>query len=508
MRHHWTLSLAGLGLLGCATASSPSVTTSTSDEAVVVEAPAPDAAPAVATPPEAPAPPAAPAPSAAPTPVPPATVQPSVTSSASERTAEGIDDQNWMPRADTAAYAALTAANELLRADPRAASARFAAAATSTPGFYGAWFNAGVAAELAGDRAAAEAHYREALRVRPDHGPTLVTLSTLWLTNGRTDEAERLVADATRQAPNRPGPHVAAAVLALRLRDLVGAEKAAREALSFDERNVAAMHVLAQVFRGQGRLDTARFAVENALALEPGNALLHLERGHILLAQNERREALLAYERASRLRPSLADALEPYGRLLLERGFVVEARSTLDALVKLRPGSGIAWLVLGNAQRAAKAYPDAAASYQKALELDPGLHEAHFNIGLLAIDNAVGDGDELVRLQKAVESLKTYQSKARPDVATQARLTEYIESTEKRISREAKRRERDRKRQADDAAKAQAQPSPPTSSTPEPSPSPETPPATAPAPESSPVPATSTSAGPPAASTSGGTDAK
>lgn len=392
-----------------------------------------------------------------------------------------------MPRADTAAYASLVAANELLRTDPRAASAQFAAAASATPGFYGAWFNAGVAAELAGDPAAAETHYREALRVRPDHGPSLVNLSTLWLNGGRQDDAERLVADAVRQSPNRPGPHIAAAMLALRLRDLVGAEKSAREALSFDERNVLAMHILAQVFRGQGRLDTARFAVENALALEPGNALLHLERGNILLAQNERRDALVAYERAARLRPSLADALEPYGRLLLERGFVAEARVALEALVKLRPSNAVAWLILGNAQRAAKAYPDAASSYRKALELDQALYEAHFNIGLLSIDNAVGDADELVRLQKAVDSLKLYQSKARPDAATQARLTEYIESTEKRISREAKRRERDRKRQADDAAKAKA---------------------TEPPPEAPPAGDEGAGTPPEAASISGGTDAK
>lgn len=436
---------------GCATTSAAEAPAVETPEAT---APADDVAPPTAT---TPAPAASPAP--APAPAAAAPTSPPQASSP-ERTADGIDDQNWLPRKDTAGYAAFADAQELLRRDPGAASQRFAAAAAASPGFYGAWFNAGVAAEMAGDVAAAEGHYRQALRVRPDHGPSLLNLATLLAGNGRTADADRLVADAVRASPSRPGPRVAAAMLALRQRDLAGAEREAREALGFDERNVPAMLVLAQVFRGQGRLDTARFAVDNALALEPGNALLHLERGHILVALNERQDALFAYERASRLRPTLAEALEPYGRLLLERGFAVEARAALEMLVKLRPKSGLAWLHLGNAQRANKAYPAADAAYRKALELDPALDEAHFNLGLLAIDNAVGDSDELVRLQKAVESLKLYQSRGRPDAATSARLNEYIEATEKRISREAKRRERDRKRQVEEAAKSAAPPAP------------------------------------------------
>jgi tetratricopeptide (TPR) repeat protein len=137
-------------------------------------------------------------------------------------------------------------------------------------------------------------------------------------------------------------------------------------------------------------------------------------------------------------------------------------------LVRLKP-TGLGWLLLGNAHRAHKAYPAAEAAYRKALELDSALDEAHFNLGLLAIDNAVGDSDELVRLQKAVESLKTYRSRGSPDPTTKARLQEYIEASEKRISREAKRRERDRKRQAEDAAKAAAPPeaAPPEAAPPE-----------------------------------------
>lgn len=348
----------------------------------------------------------------------------------------------------------------MVRRDPRAAAQRFASAASSSPGFYAAWFNAGVAAEAAGDRAAAEQHYRSALKVRPDYGPALTNLSSLLSASGKDGDAQKLVDSALRAHPDKAGPHLAAAERALRTRDLAGAESEARLALGVDERNVGAMLVMAQVFRAQGRVDTARFAVDNALALEPGNALLHLERGDILLKQDEKQEALFAYERASRLRPTLAEALEPYGRLLLERGFAAEALTTFQALVQLRPSSAVAQLHLGNALRANKQYPAAEAAYKRALELDAYIDDAHFNLGLLYIDNNVGGGDELARLERGLAALRLYQSRAKPDAATKARLVEYIEATDKRVVREQKRRERDRKRQAEDAAKAAAPPAP------------------------------------------------
>ena len=331
---------------------------------------------------------------------------------------------------------------------------RFVKAAGVSPGFYAAWFNAGVAAEAAGDLQAAEKYYDQALKVRPDYGPALTNLAGLLSALKRDDEAQRLVDEALRQHADKAGPHVAAGIRALRRGDLAGAEREARDAVRKDERNVPAMLVMGQVFRLQGRLDTARFAVDNALALEPGNALLHVERGRVLLAQGERKDALVAFERAARLQPTLSDALEPYGRLLLETGLSSDALQVFLALARLRPQSGAAQVLLANALRATKDYLGAEAAYKKALALEPNLHEVHFNLGVLYIDNGVGDPDELVRLQRGVAELRSFEERTQPDPETKARLINYLDSTDKRIGREAKRRERDQKRKADDAKKS------------------------------------------------------
>ena len=378
-----------------------------------------------------------------------------------DRTGDGIDDENWLPRKDTPAYVAFMDAAALVRANPRGAMEGFVRAAGGSPGFYAAWFNAGVAAETAGDLPAAEKYYYQALKIRPDYGPALTNLAGLLSATTRDDEAQRLVDEALRQHADKAGPHVAAGIRALRAGDLVLAEREAREAVQKDERNVPAMLVMAQVFRLQGRLDTARFAVENALALEPGNSLLHVERGRVLLAQGERKDALVAFERAARLQPTLSDALEPYGRLLLETGLSSDALQVFLALARIVPQSGAAQLLLANALRATKDYLGAEAAYKKALVLEPSLHEVHFNLGVLYIDNGVGDPDELVRLQRGVAELRSFKELTQPDAATTARLMDYLDSTDKRIGREAKRRERDQKRKADDAKKSEeSQPDP------------------------------------------------
>jgi tetratricopeptide (TPR) repeat protein len=172
-----------------------------------------------------------------------------------------------------------------------------------------------------------------------------------------------------------------------------------------------------------------------------------------LLAVNEPKAALVAFERAARLRPQLAEAIEPYARLLLDNGFAAEAVPVLDTLVRLEPKSARAQLLTGNALRATKQYPQAEAAYAKALALDPNLHDAHFNLGVLYIDNAVGGGDELARLAKGLAELKTFQGSGAGDASTKARLTEYLDATEKRVARETKKREREQKRKAEEAAK-------------------------------------------------------
>jgi Tfp pilus assembly protein PilF len=368
---------------------------------------------------------------------------------------DGIDDDNWLPKQGGARDTFLHAV-EQARTDPAGAVPRFVEAAGKTTYFYAAWFNAGAAAEASGDVAMAEKYYRQALQVRPDYGPALANLAALLEKSGRGAEARRLVDEAIGRAPERAGPHLAAATLAWSKKDAATAEREALAAIKYDERNVGAMHLMAMIFRSQGRLDTARFALENALLVEPGNALLHLELGYVLLEQKDEKAAIVSFEKAARLRPTLLEAQDNYGVLLLRQGMAAEALKAFELVARLDPRSARGQLHLGNGLRAVRQYPQAEQAYRKALQLDASMSEALFNLGVLYIDNALPGMDEIARLQKGVASLKEFKAKSKPDGATLARLDDYIETTDKRIQRELKRRERDERRRKEDAAAAAA----------------------------------------------------
>lgn len=359
---------------------------------------------------------------------------------------EGIDDDTPVPEKGPAREAFERAVVEL-RTNPQGAAPLFVEAAQQSNYFYAALYNAGNAYDRTGDAAQAERYYREALRLRPDYGYALANLFLLLVRTGREAEGDALIAEALSSHDDRAGPHLAAAVRALSRKDLLLAEKEALRCIRIDERQVAAMRIMAQLFFDQERYGSARFALENALVLEPGNALLHLLHGHVLMRMEEEPKALAAYGKAAALRPELAEAQEHYAVLLKRSGDPEKALGAFEKVAALRPGSAMAQLHLGNGYRATKRFVDAENAYRRALELDPALHAAHFNLAIMYIDNAFDGRDELEQLQAAVASLKRYQELTAPTGAELLRIEEYLASTDSQIRRIEKRRERERRRQ-------------------------------------------------------------
>jgi len=380
-----------------------------------------------------------------------------------KRSKDGIDDDNPLPRdKSSAAAVAFGRASETARTNPQGAVAQFVDAASQTTYFYAAYYNAATASEAAGDLAGAERYYREALKIRPDYGPALANLFLLYRAQNKLGDANRVVDDALRTHSESAGPHLAAATRAQAAKDVRATESAALQALKLDERSVPAMRLMAWVFFEQKRFESAAFALENALKLEPGNALLYLELGHVRIALKEDRQALEAFGRAAKLRPELADAQENYGVLMLQYGEVDEAVASLQKVVQLRPKSAAAQLHLGNGLRAQKKYVEAEAAYKKALDLDPKLSSVHFNLGLLYLDNELPGVDYLDRLKRADGAMAAYVGAGNVPKSLAARVDDYQGTLSKLIAREEKKRQRDAERKAiEDDKKAKAENAPP-----------------------------------------------
>lgn len=102
-----------------------------------------------------------------------------------------------------------------------------------------------------------------------------------------------------------------------------------------------------------------------------------------------------------------------YGRFLAGKGDVQRARDQLLLAIRLQEGNPALWLDLGNAYDQAERTDSAEWAYRKALQLDPELPEAHYNLGLLL--------DELGRRPEAAQELRIAHRLA-PDSATASAL--------------------------------------------------------------------------------------
>jgi tetratricopeptide (TPR) repeat protein len=145
------------------------------------------------------------------------------------------------------------------------------------------------------------------------------------------------------------------------------------------------------------------------------SALAWYERG-CQLEGSDPEQAIAAYRRALAGRPDLADAHNNLGRLLHDRGELVEAevcyRRALVHESGASAGSGLYHFNLGVVLEDRGAIDEAIEAYERALALDGTLADAHFNLARQIERRARSAGDELM-LRRAVRHLARYRDLSR-----------------------------------------------------------------------------------------------
>ncbi len=213
----------------------------------------------------------------------------------------------------------------------------------------------------AGHFAKALPHVRAAQRIRPKEP----AIWALWaeVLNGLGDEAELgKFANALRRSA-LPGPakarirrmlnpgrtRAAAGLpegLDKEIEALIGKGKAGEaetrimQTLKRQPRSAALLHLLARAQMADGRNRAALASLDKALAIDPGLARAHLERGRLLLGTGHPMQAVESLRRAVHLAPDLAEAWSALGRGLLQIDQPAEAARALDRAEELKPALG------------------------------------------------------------------------------------------------------------------------------------------------------------------------
>ena len=152
---------------------------------------------------------------------------------------------------------------------------------------------------------------------------------------------------ALRAAPNHINARVNLGTAHHRLGDAVAALQCYRRALEIDSKSVRAHANLARVVRELGEVE----------------------------------QAIRHWEAARRLHPDNTVILRELGSLLCNAGQWRGARRCLEAVVAAEPDSAAGYNGLGAMCLLEDKADEAVPLFERALQLDPGLREAHFNLG-------------------------------------------------------------------------------------------------------------------------------
>ncbi len=118
-----------------------------------------------------------------------------------------------------------------------------------------------------------------------------------------------------------------------------------------------------------GDLETARESLEQAVALDPASASLHLELGALADLMGDAGAAQASWETAHSLLPNEADFLTQRGRAYLLVGATEKALADEESAVTLDPNAPLTYFYLGNAYEGLSRYEQALTAYEKASEL-------------------------------------------------------------------------------------------------------------------------------------------
>ncbi|PZV17274.1 MAG: hypothetical protein DCF22_03675 [Leptolyngbya sp.] len=136
-----------------------------------------------------------------------------------------------------------------------------------------------------------------------------------------------------------------------------------------------------QLYR-TGQLAAALAALDRAVQLQPDFYAAWYERGNVLFAMNRATEALESYERTIQLKPDLYGVWRDRAVLLGAGHQYLAALGSFDKATELKPDDYVLWYMRGNLlNKDLRDYPQAIASYDRALLINPSFADAWMGKG-------------------------------------------------------------------------------------------------------------------------------
>ena len=158
-----------------------------------------------------------------------------------------------------------------------------------------------------------------------------------------------------------------------------------RRILSRDPDHADAWCNLGQVLKELGQPEAAAQAAAKALALAPGNPIVHCNLGHLAADRRDYPGALEHYRAALALDPGNVPALSGLSSALGQMGRLPEALEADELALRQEPDLAELHLNRGYTLMRSGRLPEAEAGLLRALELSPGLPRAAWNLAYVRL---------------------------------------------------------------------------------------------------------------------------
>jgi tetratricopeptide (TPR) repeat protein len=249
-----------------------------------------------------------------------------------------------------------------------------------------ALLEAGIARHAAGDRAGAEALFRQALTLETDNPTALYLLGLARFEAGAALEAESLLQHLADLKPRHAQALFTLASIRHWRDDRAGAIAAYRRVLEVEPGHAAGLVGIARALSETGEHADALVAAEQAVAQAPTGAAARMALAAAWRGLGEVLKAAEAFAVAAAIAPDLVGAHVGLALALSDAGEAERAKASAVRAVALDPNLCDAWLALGTALRGVHDPKSATDAFEHALQLDPNRAVAHLNRGLALIE--------------------------------------------------------------------------------------------------------------------------
>ena len=222
--------------------------------------------------------------------------------------------------------------------------------------------------------------------------------SAMWqqCRSGRAPRNIRVRSQPVREAELASAAKLDEAIRFHRAGDLSNAASLYREITAENPSNADALHLLGVIEAQRKQPLPAIDLIDQAIAIDPKNALFLSNRGNVLRGLQRFDEALASYDQALTIKPDYSDALRGRGSVLEALRRFDDALASYNAALAITADDAEALMGRGNALQATKRFDEAVRSYDRALEGNPDYAEAFYNRG-----NAL---QNLMRYEEALAS--------------------------------------------------------------------------------------------------------